>query len=222
MNDVDPGASAAQEETARDDAAKADQPQEPVEILSLEFRQFRSLNTDLRSEDFDEDGVLDPGEDTDANGILDRSRYSALEMIGRFNPGPGASVDLRGSWDPLFDQLSELSLSGNLYSPTARSAFSIVRRAGVGPLDETRTQFRIAAGVALWSGKVRLDAEGTYDLELKQVPDQRYRVEYYTQCCGFLADYLQRDFTALTRREFRFTIDLRGIGKLFDLHESTE
>ena len=83
-------------------------------------------------------------------------------------------------------------------------------------------QFRLAAGLALWSGKVRLDAEGTYDMELKQVPDQRYRIEYYTQCCGFLADYLQRDFTALTRREFRFTVDLRGIGRLFDLHESTE
>jgi hypothetical protein len=246
LNDVDPGAAAAQAETAKDAAAKAEQPQEPVEILSLEFRQFRSLNTDLRTEDLDGDGVFDRGEDldgdgffdpgedldgdgffdrgedTDGNGMLDRSRYSTLEMIGRFNPGPAASVDLRGSWDPLFDQLSELSVSGNLYSPTARSAFSIVRRAGVGALDETRTQFRVAAGVALWSGKVRFDAEGTYDLEVKEVPDQRYRVEFYTQCCGFLADYLQRDFTALTRREFRFTVDLRGIGRLFDLHESTE
>ena len=222
LHDTDPGAAAAQEETAKEKTEKADQPQEPVEILSLEFRQFRSLETDLRSEDLDGDGVLDPGEDIDANNSLDRSRYSTLEMIGRFNPGPAASVDLRGSWDPLFDQLTELSVSGNLYSPTARSAFSIVRRAGVGPAVETRTQFRVAAGVALWSGKVRFDAEGTYDLEVKEVPDQRYRVEYYTQCCGFLADYLQRDFTDLTRREFRFTVDLRGIGRLFDLHESTE
>ncbi len=223
LKEVDPAGAAAQQAAAAKEAGeKSEQPEEPLEILSLEVRQNRSLNTDLRSEDLNENGVLDPGEDVDANGQLDRSRYSTLEMIGRYNPGPAASVDLRGSWDPLFDHLSELSLSGNLYNPSARSAFSIVRRAGVGPTSETRTQFRLAAGLALWSGKVRLDAEGTYDLELKQIPDQRYRIEYYTQCCGFLADYLQRDFTALTRREFRFTIDLRGIGKLFDLHESTE
>jgi len=223
LKEVDPAGAAAQQAVAAKEAGeKSDQPQEPVEILSLEVRQSRSLNTDLRSEDINENGQLDPGEDVDANGLLDRSRYSTLEMIGRYNPGPAASVDLRGSWDPLFDQLAEMSLSGNLYSPSARSAFSIVRRAGVGLTSETRTQFRLAAGVALWSGKVRLDAEGTYDLELKQIPDQRYRFEYYTQCCGFLADYLQRDFTALTRREFRFTVDLRGIGRLFDLHESTE
>ena len=115
-----------------------------------------------------------------------------------------------------------MSLSGNLYSPVSRSAFSIVRRAGVGVESETRTQIRLAAGLALWSGKVRLDTEGTYDLEEHRVPDQKYRVEFYTQCCGFLAEYLERDFTVLTRREFRFTVDLRGIGKLFDLHESTE
>jgi LPS-assembly protein len=221
LSEVDPAASTAQEETAKE-GTRADAPQEPVEILSLEVRQSRSLTTDLRTEDRDEDGVLDPGEDADLNGILDRSRYSNLEMIGRFNPGPAASVDLRGSWDPLFDQISEMSLSGNVYSPVSRTAFSVVRRTGVGPEAETRTQIRLAAGVALWSGKVRLDSEGTYDLEENRVPDQKYRLEFYTQCCGFLAEYLARDFTVLARREFRFTVDLRGIGKLFDLHEASE
>lgn len=222
LSDVDPGAAAAQEDTAEERGKAKEAPQEPVEILSLEVRQSRSLTTDLLTEDRDGDGVLDPGEDVDVNGVLDRSRYSNLEMIGRFNPGPSTSVDLRGSWDPLFDHISELSLSGNLYSPVSRSAFSIVRRAGVGPAAETRTQIRLAAGLALWSGKVRLDSEGTYDLEENRVPDQKYRVEFYTQCCGFLAEYLARDFTVLTRREFRFTVDLRGIGKLFDLHEASE
>jgi hypothetical protein len=81
-------------------------------------------------------------------------------MIGRYNPGPAASVDLRGSWDPSFDQLLELSLSGNLYSPTARSAFSS-RAPGRGG-HRVRDAHPVPAGrpgVALWSGKVRLDAE---------------------------------------------------------------
>jgi hypothetical protein len=216
----DPGAAAAQEAAARPEPK--DQPQEPVEILSFELRQSRSLNTDLRSEDRDANGQLGANEDLNGNGVLDRSRYSTLEAIGRYNPGPGTSVDLRGSWDPLFDRLAEMSLSGNLYNPVARSSFSIVRRAGVGPVAETRTQMRLAAGVALWGGKVRLDTEGSYDLEENRLPDQRYRVEFYTQCCGFLAEYLARDFQVLTRREFRFTVDLRGIGKFLDLHDSTE
>jgi LPS-assembly protein len=128
LNDVDPGAAAAQAETAKEQAERAEQPQEPVEILSLEFRQNRSMNTNLRSEDLDGDGVLDPGEDTDQNGQLDRSRYSTLEMIGP-TPVPRPAWTCAGA-GPLFDQLSELSVSGNL-SPRP-PAFSIVRRAGVG------------------------------------------------------------------------------------------
>jgi hypothetical protein len=63
---------------------------------------------------------------------------------------------------------------------------------------------------------------GTYDLELKQDPDQRYRIEYYTAVLRLPGRLPPARLTALTRREFRFTVDLRGIGRLFDLHESTE
>jgi len=47
-------------------------------------------------------------------------------------------------------------------------------------------------------------------------PTQRWRLEYYLQCCGFLAEYYGADFVTTQRRDFRFTIDLRGIGKLLD------
>jgi hypothetical protein len=82
----------------------------------------------------------------------------------------------------------------------------------------------------LLGGKLRLDLAGSFtaskDPETREpftrFPQKRYRVEYYTQCCGFLAEYFERDYTTSRRQEFRFTIDLRGIGKFLDMHYGPE
>jgi hypothetical protein len=74
----------------------------------------------------------------------------------------------------------------------------------------------------LFGSKLRLDLDASYTSNpspgLSRIPQRRARLEYYTQCCGFLAEYLERDYLTLGRKEFRFTIDLRGIGKFLDLH----
>jgi len=56
----------------------------------------------------------------------------------------------------------------------------------------------------------------------KSLPYQRWRMEYYTQCCGFLAEYLQYNYSTAPRKEFRFAVDLRGIGKLFDFNQANQ
>lgn len=191
---------------------------EPVEIASLEVRQSLGLERDLSSEDVNQNGRLDPFEDLNGDGVLQRSRRSPIEAIGRFSPSYNTSLDLRASYDELYRRLSELSLSGNLRFEVARAGFSFVRTAA-GPDDPYRTQLRLSAGVTLLGGKLKLDVDGSYDAAERTVPDQRWRMELYTQCCGFLAEYMSRSFVETTRREFRFTVDLRGIGKLLDLHE---
>jgi hypothetical protein len=55
-----------------------------------------------------------------------------------------------------------------------------------------------------------------YDLEGAGVLDWRGRVAYYTQCCGFVVEYLDRNYEANPRREIRFVIDLKGIGRFLD------
>jgi lipopolysaccharide assembly outer membrane protein LptD (OstA) len=180
-------------------------PVEPVEIASLEISQSRSFGTDLST------GI-------NSLGVHESSRYSSVDTVGRFNPKPSTSLDLRTSYDILLRQFSSVSLSGSLRGPTARTGFSVVRTEGSSGASGNM-QLRMAAGVTLFGKKLKLDVDGSYNAQQHRVPDQRWRVEYYTQCCGFLMEWFQRDFVNNNRGEFRFTVDLRGIGKLVDLHQ---
>lgn len=197
--------------------ASAPSAQEPIQILSFEVRQSRSLD---RDQSFG---------DVNGDRILETSRSSPIEATGRFSPSPFTDLSFRGRYDILFKKVADVSLSGNLRGDVARASFSLVHRAGLGfdtsqspPVPVERSlQLRLASGVTLFGGRLRVDLDGSYNpdkpLGQKAVPDQRWRFEYYTQCCGFLAEYLSREFSStLSRNEFRFTVDLRGIGKLLD------
>jgi hypothetical protein len=192
---------------------------EPVEIASFDVSQSRSFSRDLSLGD------------VDADGVPERSRYTPVAITGRFNPSRSTSLDLRSNYNVLFHKVSDVSLSGNLRGSIARTSFSLVRTTGLGFFKDSQnvvhplpssTQLRFGSGLTLFGGKLRLDVDGSYDASERRVPDQRWRMEFYTQCCGFLAEYLARDFIAVTRQEFRFTVDLRGIGKLLDLHEAAQ
>jgi hypothetical protein len=90
------------------------------------------------------------------------------------------------------------------------------------PLHDT-TQIRFQGNFGPIAGRLRLGMDATMNVNpppnTKRIPYQRWRLEYYTQCCGFLTEYLINDYSAFQRKEFRFAIDLRGIGKLFDFNQ---
>jgi hypothetical protein len=214
------------EATAKDapasEAAKALQPateppppQEPVEIASFEISQNRSFDRNLSFADLDRDGANEA-----------TSRRSAVGFRGRLNPLPNVSLDLGGTYDVLYADLQRLSLSGAYRSEVFRGALSFVTNRGLALGASDSTQLRFATGATVWDGRVRFDVEGVYSPDAppgeKTVPEQVWRLEYYLQCCGFLAEYLRRDFTGAERKDFRFTIDLRGIGKLIDWRGNTE
>lgn len=188
---------------------------EPVEIASIEIRQSRAFDRPLSTANLDSDAEFER-----------TSPRSAVELIGRWNPNAATSFDLRTSYNILFDRFSNVSLSGHLHRNVARVGFSLVNSRLGSALERRSTQLRLFTGVSPFAGKLRLELDGTYvptaPAGSAKVPDQRWRVEYYTQCCGFLAEYLARDFGSLTRREFRFSLDLRGIGRILDSHFGEE
>jgi hypothetical protein len=205
-------------EAAAPDASTAAEArkQEPVEILSVDLRQSRSI-----------DGLLSTA-DSNGDGIVDlQSAYSPVLLTGRYRARDGIDFDLSTAYSVLFQRISDVSVAGTIYGDLARANFSLVHHPGLGYVgsipNPDQTQLRLALGVTLFEGKWRIDTDGSYVFNpppgQTSVPDRRWRMEYYTQCCGFLGEYLSRDFsTTNTRKEFRFTVDLRGIGKLFDLH----
>jgi LPS-assembly protein len=223
-------------ETAAADAKNA--PLEPIEIASLEVAQSYSFNSNPSSANVD--GVSATPDET--------SHFSAVALTGRYNPSRLLSFNLTGRYDVLFKTVSEVSVSGNFRQSMAQGLFSVVYRPGVG-LDETciqdpafpndptqvicsyahklgATQLRFQGNFGPIAGRIRFGVDGTYNVTPapgeKHLPYRRFRLEYYTQCCGFLTEYLVSQYSSFPRREFRFAVDLRGIGKLFDFNQANQ
>ena len=199
-----------------------DAPVEPVEIATFELRQARSFSTDLSIADLDGDGI---NEET--------SPYSNLQLIGRYNPSQSTSIDLRSNYHILFEDFSDVTLSGQLRSQRARTGFSLIYRNGLGfrnTGDATTpifteipddTQVRLDSGLNLLQGRLQLNLSTTYTANpptgQSHFPDKRWRVTYATQCCTFMVESFDRTFSGLQdRRDFTFRVDLSGIGRLFD------
>jgi LPS-assembly protein len=193
-----------------------DAPAVPVEIASLQIGQRRSFEDSLSFADLDGDGMNEA-----------TSKASPVSLTGRFNPGPAVSIDVRGSYDILYDAIRDASVSGALRGRLASMRFSVYHRAGLGvqlegtdlvPVEDS-TQVRVTAGVNLLQERLQLkmDASYTADPEPGQdhVPDQRWQLLYSTECCTIMVERLTRAFaTPEDRRELHFRIDLRGVGKL--------
>jgi hypothetical protein len=194
------------------DERSGEVPEETVEIATLEFRQSRSFDDDLRSIDLDGDGEPDL-----------KSPYSDLQLTGRFNPSPATSLDLRSRYDVLYDSIADVTFSGSIRKKLARMRFSVVHRNGLGEQGVDDTQLRLTTGLSLFQGKLQLDVDGSFDYDppegQRHIPDKQWRVQYRTQCCTFTLERLSRNFATLSdRQDFYFRIDFRGVGKLLDLH----
>jgi hypothetical protein len=191
-----------------------EQPSVPVEIASLELRQRRSFDSDLSSADLDADGVVESF-----------SPYSDVQLAGRFNPTRKVSLDLRGTWDILWDEVQDVSLSGTLRSPISSVRFSMFHRRGLGvnpstlePNDDS-TQAQLSGQLSLVRDRLKLNLMTSYNADpipgTSHFPELRWQTIYATQCCTFLVERLTREFTgAETRRELYFRVDLSGVGKV--------
>jgi lipopolysaccharide assembly outer membrane protein LptD (OstA) len=223
-----------------EDAKKA--PLEPIEIASIQVAQSYSFGSNSSTADLDGDPTTP----------LSTSHFSGIALIGRYNPSRLLGFSLSGRYDALFRTVSDVSLSGNFRQSMAQGLFSVVYRPGLGfnrvctlvddPNDPNvppqqicsysyvdkpdATQIRFQGNFGPIAGRIRIGIDATYNVSPAptevHLPYRRWRLEYYTQCCGFLAEYLASKYTAFPRREFRFAVDLRGIGKLFDFNQAND
>ncbi len=165
------------------------------------------------------------------------SQAGPIVATVRYNPTAAASLDVRASYDILFDDIRTVSLSANLRSLEhgyMRLSWFLERDlAGrfVDPNGESvlpndpngdlrffdQSQVRLIGGTAFLKRKVTLDVEGSYDIEGHDLRDQRYRVGYNTQCCGMLVEVARRNFETIDEIEYRFVLNLRGVGTFLDL-----
>jgi hypothetical protein len=156
----------------------------------------------------------------------------------RVNPSINTSIDLRTSFDVLFRQVRDASLSANLRAPgrgfidltwtMARDlegkALEEQGLAFAAPFD--RSQLGLTGEATLFARRVLVGFQINYEMGdilpgQPRMRDQRYRAGYNTQCCGFQFEYLNRNFSGTDQEEFRFLINLKGVGNVIDFHQRT-
>ncbi|HKN48125.1 MAG TPA: hypothetical protein VJ144_09155, partial [Candidatus Polarisedimenticolia bacterium] len=194
-----------------------------VEVTTLEI-----------SQDYSFLGPLTNGPPNPLTTLPETSRFSPVHATLRFNPSLRTSIDIRTSYNILFNQISDASISANLRSP---------RR---GFLDVTWTTQRDLEGEALFrqnltasppfspnqiglqgetnlmGRKILLGMQTNYDIGdvvpgQPRLRDQRYKFGYNTQCCGIQFEYLNRNYVGTRTNEIRFLVNLKGVGNVIDL-----
>jgi hypothetical protein len=167
-----------------------------------------------------------------------QSNFGPVQATLRVNPSLRTSVDLRSSYDILFRQIREASLSANLRS--LKRGFLDVTWSSIRDLESralfeqgqgfaqpfNRSQIGLQGETSFWGRKLLLGVQTNYELGDIQageprLRDQRYRFGYNTQCCGFQLEVLNRNFVGSSQREFRFLINLKGVGNVIDFQSGS-
>jgi len=145
------------------------------------------------------------------------SQRGPLGATLRLTPSSGISVDARASYDTLFSNLRSTSLSAS-FSRKA-NAFNLTWYQAFAPTtgDRTSSQVRAAVGVGGHGTPVRLDLHVAYDIDKGEFLQQHAVVSYEGSCWGVSVEYRDLRASAYPTRDYRITIDFKGIGKLLEI-----
>ncbi len=179
------------------------------EIVNFEVRRSYSLD----SNDFLERG----SETLEAGAPIITSTAGPLEAILRFSPSDTTLLRADWTYSVLFKQLTSSSISAS--TRLGRNDFGLRYTTRYRPQDgETLSnQIRLAAGVVPLPGRLTLRASVDYDIEASEIQDQRYFLDYTSQCYGIRLEY--RDFQVGTVKDtdYRIAFTLKNVGTFLDL-----
>ena len=189
----------------------------PVEIASFQVSQTYSLLGPL-SRRVDCSTILGVSV-CEQTGI---SNLSALDGQFRFNPTLNASVDLKAQYDILYNAFRRASLSANFRSQEHGFVdLTWFYNVGLDPFSTDSSQIGLLGETNLMNRKLVLGFQGNYDVVQRNLQDQRYKIGYNTQCCGFTFEFLDRSYMGVSQQEFRLVVNLKGIGNVLDMNSGT-
>jgi hypothetical protein len=187
----------------------------PVEIVNVSLTQRYSFDQPLS---FQQRYI-----DLDGSGIptlesIDESNFSPVVLATRINPSSHTNLTARVGFDVLEKTVSDASFAAGLFHPTYGFLSSTwFYRNGLDGQTLNSSRLRLTGGSSFFRHKISVAVSLNYDATLRRLQDQRYRFGYDTQCCGIAVELLNRDFIGTQQREFRFVLNLRGIGNFLDL-----
>jgi hypothetical protein len=177
------------------------------EIMSLSIAQDFSLDAD-RPLQKSSDGTR-------------KSRQGPVGAQYRFNPSQMTTLEARLSYNTLFNELNNTSLTAGFRFGQHALGSTWVTRFNAETGKTIGNQLRFLAGLQLWPNRVRLDSQLNYDFVTQVLQSQRYVISITAQCFGIRLEYQELDLVDDHDRRIRFALSLKNIGTFIDLTGGT-
>jgi LPS-assembly protein len=179
------------------------------EILSFELSQAYS---------FDQTQPLQRSRDG-----LRTDPSSPLFAKLRYNPSRAFSLQAQAAYNTLFTGLDSTSLSGTAKFTRGNVGLTwFTRYASESYNDPTRSdtisdQIRVNFGVDLLPSRLRLDGQVNYDVENGEIQQQRYFLNYLSQCWSVSLEGREYTRGLVVDRDYRLSITLKNVGSFLDI-----
>ena len=138
----------------------------------------------------------------------------------RVTPSPGTGLDARASYDWLNRNLVSTSLTG--VGRTGLGSLSLTWYEGFNPISGDRVSSQVRTLINFLKPGFPLTAglHVAYDVERKEIQQQRYQVGWKGSCWSISAEYRDLKIGLYPTRDFRIIIELKGVGGLPEIKGS--
>ena len=179
------------------------------EILSFELAQAYS---------FDQEQPLQRSRDG-----LNTDAASPIFAKLRFNPSRAFSLQMQAAYNTLFTGLDSTSISGtaklrrgNLgltwFTRYAAESFNDPLRS-----DTISDQIRFAFGYEILPQRLRFDGQVNFDVENGEIQQQRYFLNYLSQCWSVQLEGREYTRGLVVDRDYRLSVTLKNVGSFLDI-----
>lgn len=173
------------------------------EIFSFEIAQAYS---------FDDDQPLQSSQDR-----TQTTAESAIFTKLRFNPGKSFSLQAQTAYNTLFSGLESTSISGIAKLPRADLGLTWFTRYSP-EFDRTQSdQVRLTFGLDVLPQRLRFDGQVNYDIESGEIQQQRYFVNYTSQCWSVRLEAREYTRSQIVDRDYRFALTFKNVGTFLDI-----
>ncbi len=138
----------------------------------------------------------------------------------RVTPSPGTGLDARASYDWLNRNIVSTSLTGT--GRNGLGSLSLTWYAGFNPIsgDRVSSQVRTLINFMKPGFPVTAAFHIAYDVEQKEIQQQRYQIGWKGGCWAVSAEYRDLKIGLYPTRDFRIVIELKGVGGLPEIKGS--
>jgi len=148
------------------------------------------------------------------------SGWGPMTASFRLTPSPGTGLDARASYDWLNRNLTSTSLTG--VGRNGLGSLSLTWYAGFNPISGERVSSQVRTLINFMKPGFPVTAalHIAYDVEQKEIQQQRYQVGWKGGCWAVSAEYRDLKIGLYPTRDFRIIIELKGVGGLPEIKGS--